>query len=599
MGSNINGLGNKDWDISDSLTETKTATNTKLISLGTAKETDERPSALSPGSSTYIIAGNPKDAIMETANEIINRGRQTAGELIDKANELLDKVKKTIENRINDLGTLDPNGKLPGAIKRDDLSTTDKAVLNILQLDKLKPGEKVTLTAKEAASLGIDVAKLGVSENGTITVERGMGADSNKIKITVEAGGSASAGPAASANDQGAGANLSIEGKVRITMEVDLSKPGEATKLGKAILGGNVRDMITMAMISANPSDKETDFTEFVNEHTISVEVEGSINVEAEAKIAQLTGLDPKIIANISGGGKVEFDKGANRDDPNDDTTKVTVSVSTSAKISGSKDEEKVPGVKIKGPGGELEAKVSLENTTILDKNKMPIGNESVIKLTVSGNILVPNQNGVVTTAQGVNGELELSVSVNQLMKKLPPEVAKKLQDAIKRGDMKEVSRIIQENVVNNPSITLNAKLSVNASTKIGVEIGKEIAGTGGSIGLEAESQIPIIAAEGTATINKDGVTITGKVTDGTNSINGNVTVDGKSITVEGNGHLEIGTMQLDGNGKVEISQDGTKTTGGGAVKVGDNKIESETSSDASTTINDLVEASKIGILLA
>jgi len=392
----------------------------------------------------------------------------------------------------------DPGAAALKPIDRQGMTPTDKAVVNVLGLDKMLPGQKVKVevnaSAEVAAALGVEVgAKVSV------TVERDA-TDPNKFKISL--GGEGEVGGKVTGDTAGAEANATaaLTGSAAVELTVDLSKPGAASELaafaaqtgvmgamaslpgvGTALVGAaNLLEQLPGVNLPGEPVD-------FIRNHLSAVEVGAGGKLGGILGGALGPGVQGTLDTYLKAGGRVEF----NPDGTLTLTEKVAAGVKGSV-TAGVGAAGATAGVKI----GSGKAEVGFERSLIVNPGPppKPVSESYSATLTLAGDVIGP-------AGTTVGGQVKLKVKLDQL----PPFTQEKVEAALLRGDTQTAAQLIAD-AVNSGRV--KASVNVTGSTSLGGEakIKPEEAGVGGGItvGGSVSSEIPILS--GSVQVTAKGV---------------------------------------------------------------------------------------------
>jgi hypothetical protein len=412
----------------------------------------------------------------------VNGAANVAGNIVDAG------------KKIWELATQDPGAKAANPINRQNLSQTDKAVINALGLDNVPPGGKVEVevkaTADVAAVLGVEVgAKV------TVTVERGK---DNPNEFKMKLGGGASVDGQITGDTAGGEANATagVTAEAAVELKMDLSKPGAATEL--AAFGAHTGVLAALptpiqgaalALEQLPGVNLPGEPVDFMKKHLSSVEVQVGGRISEELGGVLGAGLTGTAEQYLKGGGKIEF---------NDDksiTVKRNVTLGAEGAVTGG-----VGGggfdanIQIAGGKGE----VVFEEAIKIEPGPPPKEAGRNYKAEVSLNV----------TAGGRGGEAKMSIDLQTLP---PGPVKDQVLGALKRGDLNGAKAALQ-NAIENSQVT--AKLEVSSATAHAGSVEGEVKGlgTGGGVEVGASVKTTRPLGEASVVINKNGITVTGEI---------------------------------------------------------------------------------------
>ncbi len=410
-----------------------------------------------------------------------------------------------------------------------DLTADDKNILNSLKVDLMKPGEKMTLSGKNLLKFGIgeeQIAKLqaGKGFNIEISLERDK-KDPNKFVLTTGSGEkSLLSGDVAKSAAGGAGAKgeANLETGTKWSFDLDLSKKDEAKNMagflahaGLSAMSdqisslapvGNIMTKLEVLGIEQIPGvNIPGEPVDFIKNHFKSVEFDGGAGSNFSAGVAMVVGQEASIVDKLKGGGKLEInDKGGYTF-----TTGLSKegSISLDNLIKGDFD-SKFPGLEIEGTLSKTDAsltgKLSLEEVMTLNKDGSS-QSDTVFKINAEG-----EKNFGDLMNKGA--ELELSTSLSNLIKTLPPDVGTELKSAIDNKNYDDAKKIFQEKVMDNllnPSVEVDSKLRTFERFDTTGESGlgyTNVKGAGVKIESTFEREIPTSSFEGKARLDKNGI---------------------------------------------------------------------------------------------
>ena len=423
----------------------------------------------------------------------------------------------------------------PPEIDKSKLTATDKTIINALHLENMQPGDKMKLSAKVLADLGLGEEVFG--EGADVSIECGSNVqytlerdkkNPNCYRITggAEALLGVKAGASLVAAGESARADLVSGGSV--TLQMDFSKKGEATNTAlyavrSALQSGNapitMLDKLDSVAEGLGADLLPGDSTgKFLSDHFKSLKVEGGITGELGAKLALGLGLDSKLLAELSAGGRLE-----RQIDPQTGKTTswdVTGFLAGSAALNYDKFLPLIgPDVlRLQSNQANIQGKLALEETTHipvgedgkLDLDKMNSDIALKVNLGAEADIL----NGIKT-----NGfELEGSASINNILTlpSIPAEYREQMKEAYEKKDYAKFQDLCVKVL---PDIKLSGKLETFERTNMAIKgkvSGKE--GVGG--GVEGTAGMDYIATQ--------------------SSDEGNITLDAKGLHTKG-AHYEHG----------------------------------------------------------
>ncbi len=406
------------------------------------------------------------------------------------------------------------------AIDTTDTTDIDNTIVKSLALSDMKFGEKKTIKGDFLAKLGIGAggigeAYIGSGQKYSLVFERDK-KDPNKFVMTIESGGQGKIGGAI--HPEGIPLQeknkYSLEDKMKMSFDLDLSKKGEA----KDMLGFIAHERAINTLIAADPTkvtgavntagligveqipgfDIPGEPLEFIKNHFKSAEFNLSGGKTSDTEIGKIIGIDREMASKITGGGKVEKH--------DDGSWSMTESLSGEREINtglflkGSIDKGIKAGGSVNTDIAEESGKFSLENVTTVNKDGSK-KEELLLKLNMEGNM---------ETEKG--SELEMSVTMGNLMKNLPSDTGTELQSAINDKDYDRVSRIFEEKVMNsfyNPELELNGtyrtfkRSNVEVGLTGGWKAGKNI---GVDMKTEIENELPLSSFEGRMYLSKEEI---------------------------------------------------------------------------------------------
>lgn len=390
--------------------------------------------------------------------------------------------------KLDPLKKYDISNNEPPKINRDNLSETDKLLVETFKLDSFKPGEKKSFSVDVLGKVGEGLYG-GVGVNQKVTIERDLD-NSNKFRVTIEAEPRLEGGLEGKDLGEGVTAKGSVSSKFAITTETDLSKKGEATQLAGFL--AHTTAISALPLVSApivlleqlpgvNLPGEPIDY---IKSHIKSAEVTGGTGQELNAKVLSKLGLSGTLGEKLNAGAKVDFN--------DDGTYTLTTNLGTSAKTD-AKALSGTSAISINTNLGAIEFGLSIEASTKIDKDGKITDTDVRFKLTGRG--------------QGLNkgGDAELSVSAKDLTSQLPPEIASRFAKAISSNDIEEAKKIFQNEIVPNYPINFDVKVRKFTDNKIGSELSISKEGTGIDGALEAEQEIPTYVREGKGRLKLDG----------------------------------------------------------------------------------------------
>lgn len=199
----------------------------------------------------------------------------------------------------------------PPPIDRENLSTTDKLVIDTLGLDKLEPGEKKTIGASALGKFGAGFYA-GLGGSAKLSIERDK-TDPNKFNIAVELEPKVEGGGAIEAVGEGVDGKASFSKKVVVNLQADFSKKGEATEfvafVAQAGLAATLPAIAAPLLIAENipgvnlPGEP----VDYVRSRIKSVEVGVGLSTEISGKLVAGLGIEASLANSLSGGGKLDF----------------------------------------------------------------------------------------------------------------------------------------------------------------------------------------------------------------------------------------------------------------------------------------------------
>lgn len=387
----------------------------------------------------------------------------------------------------------------PGPVDPSPMTPVDNAIVSALGVDKMVPGTTYTVTVKAsgelAAGLGVEVGA-----DVTVTVERSKD-DPDKLTFSMGAGGEV--GGKATADSAGAGqanATGALTGEAKLEFSVDLSKPGEATKLavfaantgvmtGVATAVGAVPGASLAAVAALNGLESafgvQTPLA-FVASHLTAVE--GSVGGKLTALLAGQVGpaLSGQLDGYLKGGGRVEFNPDGTL------TLKGNVTVGADGSLKG--------GAGVAGQVattlGTGTAEVSFQASTRLN----PGPPMTVVSQGYSATFTLK---GGAAVAPGVTagGSVALSVSVNDL----PPALRGRVQAALLAGDPQAAAALLSQAL---QSGSVKASVDVTGSTTLDgeVKLVAEELGTGGGAAVSGSISAKVPLLSGKVTVTATGV---------------------------------------------------------------------------------------------
>jgi hypothetical protein len=406
-------------------------------------------------------------------------------------NPTLKETKETPPVEINSETSIKPLGDTP-KIDRSQLSTTDKVAIDFLGFDNFKPGEKRSVSANGLAEIGQGLY-LGAGGAGKVTVERDL-AEPSKFRLTIESEAKLEVGLSEKFAKEGAEEKVSSGGKITTTVEIDISKKGEATELaafaaqvGLATVAAPIATGLLIAeqIPGVNLPGEPIDY---LRSRVKTLEISNGLSPQVTAEIATLYGIEGTLAGGVGAGLKIDFEK--------DGSKVVTGSLNTSAKAE-AKFEVGTPVIALDVAGAGVEATVSLERSRVFDKTYKVTKDDTKIKLVTKTQI--------PTTDVGVSkiAELELSVSLTDLVSQVSPGVGKKFKDAVFSGNTSDVAKILQEEILPNFNLNLEAKSKISSNSKASINADVTLLGKGVVFNAAAEKETLDIISEGKVTLNK------------------------------------------------------------------------------------------------
>ena len=412
----------------------------------------------------------------------VNGAANVAGNIVDAG------------KKIWELATQDPGAKAAHPINRQNLSQTDKAVVNALGLDNVPPGGKVEVEVKATGDLA---AVLGVEVGAKVTVAVERGKD-NPNEFKMKLGGGASVDGEITGDTAGGEANATagVTAEAAIELKMDLSKPGAATEL--AAFGAHTGVLAALptpisgaalALEQLPGVNLPGEPVDFIKKHLSSVEVQAGGRITQELGAVVGGGVTGAAEQYLKGGGKIEF---------NDDgslTVKRNVTLGTEGAVTA-------------GVGGAgFDANVQLAG------GKAEVVFEESIKVQ-PGN--PPRETGrsykaellLNATAGGRGGEAKISIDLQTLP---PGQVKDQIVGALQRGDLNGAKAALQ-NAIANSQITGKIEIA-SATTHAGSLEGEvTVGGVGGGVEVGASVKTTRPVGEGSVTINKNGITVNGEI---------------------------------------------------------------------------------------
>lgn len=387
-------------------------------------------------------------------------------------------------------GTTKPNTP-PPPINRENLSTTDKFIIDTLGLDNIKPGEKLSFAAGGLAKIG-GFGSLGLGANAKVSVERDK-TDPNKFNFVVELEPKGKAGADVKALGEGGEGKLSGSAKATITLQSDFSKKGEATNFAFFAAQTGLSALIppiapSLLLLESIPGvNLPGEPVDYVRSHIKSLELSTGVSADVTAQAVALVGADASVGAKLAYGGKVDFNDSG--------TYTVTGNIGVSGKAEGNV-LAGVPGVAISVPGISGEATLSLERVLEIGKDGKTISDDKKIKLSTRGQI----------ASRGV--EYEFSTTLKELESQVPAEVGNRLKEAVSKGDSAKVAEILQKEILPNFNVNFDIKSRSFTSDKEARNVDLSLLGTGGEFSTETEKEVTLETSESKGTLGRDGVIV-------------------------------------------------------------------------------------------
>ena len=502
------------------------------------------------------------------SDEIKPDGTKVHKEVSVNGKEKVDGTKPDTDNKIDkpDGNNTKITGQKPPEIDRSKLTKTDNAIIDALHLDKMNPGDKMKLSAKTLADLGLgaQLNEYGISGsvvaggNVQYTLERDR---NNPNCYRIAGGGELLGGIKADGGTVGlkAGDKVLAGFGGNITLEMDFSKKGEVTNTAlfaarsmiqtaadtsaRAVPGpGNVASSGVSMLDKADtlaenlgtdllPGDSSL---KFMHDHFKSIEVQGGIGAEFSSSLGECLGLDNKITEKLAAGGKLE-----RRTDPQ---TGKTVSWDVTGSISGTADinSDVFAGndaLKLKTKAGNLHGGISLEETfhfPVDENGKLDaekINSDIALKLNVGGEIHTPSFMAKDVKDSITTGGIEFkgSASLKNILNSMPDEYRNEMKEAIEQKDYKKVQDICLKVL---PNVKFDGKVETFERTNLEAK-GKLSAKDGVGGGVEGSAGMDYVATR--------------------SSYEGSLTLDSKGIHTKGS-HYENGIKDQGGDQIYDIS---------------------------------------------
>lgn len=395
------------------------------------------------------------------------------------------------------------SGTNPTAIDRQDLTTLDKAAIRALQLDNVIPGGSTSLeveaSAEVAAVLGVDVgAKVNLS------VARSLPPNQDELTLGLSAGGSVKG--SLNADTAGFKGNVKAGGgrEVGVELQIDLSKPGEATNLAGFVLqAGTLGTPAAAAGLEA--VDRVTDFA-FGRDVTPGTPIEFIRNHISSISLADNAELSPELGAILGGGVDVEGTLAATAGGTIEVGHKADGSPYVSAiagRIGIGANGAAKPGV---GAGGiqatssavQLGVKNQLEAKVSFNEDGTSAGTSYA--WIMSGEA----QGQIGPAGGGYNGEIRFALDES-----VPGHIKQDIALALAGQQHGEASRILLEEAL--PHLTLKGTTIVNATVQASGEVSIKPswmgAKAGGTLAGKVTHQQMLMTGE--VELSKDGLTAT------------------------------------------------------------------------------------------
>ncbi len=379
----------------------------------------------------------------------------------------------------------------PPPINRENLSTTDRVLIDVLGLDNIKPGEKRSFAAGGLAKVGA-FGSLGLGANAKVSVERDK-TDPNKFNFVVELEPKGKAGADVKALGEGGEGKLSASAKATITLQSDFSKKGEATNFAFFAAQTGLSALIppiapSLLILESIPGvNLPGEPIDFIRSHIKSLELGTGVSGDVAAQAVALVGADASVGAKLAYGGKVDFNDSG--------TYTITGNIGVSGKAEGNV-LAGVPTVAISVPGVSGEATLSLERVLEVGKDGKTISDDKKIKLSTRGQI---DKRGV---------EYEFSTTLKELASQVPAEVGNRLKEAVSKGDSAKVAEILQKEILPNINVNFDVKERSFTSDKETRNVDLSLLGTGGEFSTETEKEITLETSESKGTLGRDGVIV-------------------------------------------------------------------------------------------
>ncbi len=377
----------------------------------------------------------------------------------------------------------------PPKINRENLSETDKKVIDTFGLDNFKPGEKRSFSADVIGKIGEGLyGGVGVAEK--FTLERDLD-DPNKFRVIIEAEPRIEAGFEGKDLGEGVTAKGTAASKITTTLETDLSKRGEATELAgfaaQSIVLTQIPSAVSVPALllkKISGVNLPGDPVSYIKSHKKSVEITAGTGQELNAKLLSIVGLNATLGQKLATGGKLEFN--------DDGSYTLTSTLGASAKT----DTKALLGKQaIDGSTNllNIEFNLSVEQTTKLSKEGKPVDSDFTFKLAARGQAL------------NKGADAELSIPAKELFTQISPELATKLSKALSSGNIEEAKKIFQNEIVPNYAIDFNFKTRKFTDNKLGIDLAISKGGTGVDVVVEAEQEIPTSIREAKGRLKSDG----------------------------------------------------------------------------------------------
>jgi len=386
-----------------------------------------------------------------------------------------------------------PDDKIPG-INRDNLTETDKKVLNTLPLEQIPPGGttemRVFANADIAVVLGVEVgAQVSLSvirdrENPDVYTFGIQPGGKAQVKVSVDE---------ELASGESAGGKGGLAGSIGMELTVDLSKQGEATELAQFAVGLGMQTPVggvigSMAgevfeLATGIPAGGNT--LEFLNDHLTAVQGDlGSLG-SIPLGITQGIALEGEYEKYGKAEGRIEFDRETGG-------YTITGGVSSGGSLTGRAGVGKVASALVNIGQDEWNMTISGQLTYDPSSNTYAPG----AQITLSNELNVGTQ----------GGRAEVTVELDGVLQQLPSDVAEQAKQAVENMDYGKVLELIQQNIA-DVNLTGSAKLYRTESYEgKGVFDLKEVGvGFGGNIGMELSSERLVLEQD--IVFSRDGIT--------------------------------------------------------------------------------------------